>query len=97
MRCSAADLPCTHLLPLLRPQIQRDVERARRQACGGGESTASVEALALALSNMGYDYVRVRRATGGGAGASCLRNLRHSFLLVAAPGAPRMEVAGIPI
>lgn len=65
-------------LPLLRTQVVRDVEAARKTILSRGKSVCAAS-LAEALSQLGYS-VAMRESLGGGSGGQCLRNLRHSFL-----------------
>lgn len=60
-----------------------------------GDAHMSVEVLAQSLSRRGY-VVKVRRAMGGGPGASCLRQLRHVFLSALSPGTQGSRAGSTP-
>ncbi|KAG1670299.1 hypothetical protein FOA52_003649 [Chlamydomonas sp. UWO 241] len=69
--------------------VTRDVHRCCSPHAWDAQNDGAVSVATLAdgLSALKYG-VAVRRAVGGGDGAECLHNLRHTHLLVTAPGAP---------
>lgn len=50
------------------------------------EDAVCAVTLASKLLGVGYRQVTLRRAEGGGTGAECFHNLRHSFLVVQGEG-----------
>lgn len=76
----------TELRRFLCPSSDAMVELIREVEKLPPSNSRDVEHLDRALREAGY-LTRVVRAVGGGEGASCLHNLRHTFLSVSKPGA----------
>ena len=83
-------------MPPLHPQLARTVDLCtlRHNLQHGGE-LCSASQLAAALAVRGYS-AHVTKAAGGGSGTAAFRNLRHTFVTVAAPALSSWPEAAEP-
>lgn len=92
---ASQNLTFQHTSP--RAQLMEHVSEAvKRQQAASKCDASSVDAVSLLEALTGAHGYRVRliRAVGGGEGASCLHNLRHTFLLVTPPGRGLTRMGG---